>query len=215
MKDVDEGVMKVILSCLRGFALRQTDRQTNEQMNRHLWLFSDWKVNWVMEFGNSNVNDICTGALSKLVLSDHQKPGWLWRSSVRQSPGRVHFLLNMGQQQWPGLCPDSCGHVTTIFKLSFSQFSFIRQLDSSTVGHYRRNIYYSRNNSHLIIMYFVTGQFYTVPSEGIFSLIKLSLFGHSSTTKNEDRNRQPRLLELHLAQCNQNRLCEDRRRRQG
>merc|ERR1712211_76947 len=81
----------------------------------------------------------------------------------------------------------------------------IRQLDSSTVGHYRRNIYYSRNNSHLIIMYFVTGQFYTVPSEGIFSLIKLSLFGHSGTTKNEDRNRQPRLLELHLAQCNQNR----------
>lgn len=69
-------------------------------------------------------------------------------------------------------------------------------------------------------MYFVTEQFYQLPSEGIFSLIS-SLFGQSAQTKKEGQTQgQPSLLELHLAERNQiqhhnQQIRVDRSRRQG
>merc|ERR1712130_26066 len=73
-------------------------------------------------------------------------------------------------------------------------------------------------------MYFVTEQFYQMPSEGIFSLIS-SLFGQSVQTKKETQGQslgQPSLLDLHLAERNRHQhhlqiqqIRDDRRRRQG
>ena len=62
-------------------------------------------------------------------------------------------------------------------------------------------------------MYFITEQFYQLPTEGLFSVLSTAIFGQNDTTKKEETRRQPRLLELHIAQLNQRN--EERRRRQG
>ena len=63
-------------------------------------------------------------------------------------------------------------------------------------------------------MYFITEQFYQLPTEGIISVLTAAFFGQNATTntKNEEARPQPRLLDLHLAQLNQR--SEERRRRQ-
>jgi len=57
-------------------------------------------------------------------------------------------------------------------------------------------------------MYFVTEQFYQLPSEGFFSMISSLIYPQ---TKKNETEKQPRLLQLHLAETRR----EDRRRRQG
>merc|ERR1712189_60808 len=62
----------------------------------------------------------------------------------------------------------------------------IRLLVTAAVGHIKK--YFNTQHIEIIKMYFVTEQFYQLPSEGIFSLIS-SLFGQSAQTKKEDRHK--------------------------
>merc|ERR1712227_39755 len=98
----------------------------------------------------------------------------------------------------------------------------IQLLVTAAIGHIKKYF----NTTHIgnieeTKMYFVTEQFYQMPSEGIFSLIS-SLFGQSVQTKKDTTQGQPSLLDLHLAERNQNQhhlqiqqIRDDRRRRQG
>merc|ERR1712064_236710 len=101
----------------------------------------------------------------------------------------------------------------------------VQLLVTAAIGHIKKyfNIQHIGNIEEEK-MYFVTEQFYQMPSEGIFSLIS-SLFGQSVQTKKDTQGQslgQPSLLDLHLAERNRHQhhlqiqqIRDDRRRRQG
>ena len=106
---------------------------------------------------------------------------------------------------------------TVTYKVQRNLSLSIDQLDSKAFGLSQQNTYrfnsYRRTHSYNRTMYFVTEQFYQLPSEGIFSMISSLIY--PPTKKNEtERQQQPSLVQLHIAEAQrQNR--EDKRRRQG
>ena len=103
--------------------------------------------------------------------------------------------------------------------ISGEKLNFLSFVGGQPVEQHKYRIVDNRASQEHIKMYFVTEQFYTIPSEGIFSLIS-TLFGQNVTTKKEDG--QPSLLELHLADSHNNnnhnnfhRTRDEKKRRQG
>ena len=133
------------------------------------------------------------------------------------------WIMDTGITDRSWVCPSPPVHMsywtgpTVTYKVQRNLSLSIDQLDSKAFGLSQQNTYRFnsswRNHSYDRTMYFVTEQFYQLPSEGIFSMISSLIY--PPTKKNEtERQQQPSLVQLHIAEAQrQNR--EDKRRRQG